>query len=150
MAEPSDETTSAVSPEGSAREPEKLVSLAAELSHLGDAVNAGTLLSQAMVEGTLSTAEATAQAPSAITAVLGLVHARLMQLRRVLRGVENPADILTPHNATGEQQPGDDPDVVLRPWRPAQRAAHHARQQAAAERDEEREQREKPTPRREE
>lgn len=149
MAEPSDETTSAGSPGGSAREPEKLVSLAAELSHLGDAVNAGTLLSQAMVEGTLSTAEATAQAPSAITAVLGLVHARLMQVRRVLRGAEDPENIRTPSNATGEPQPGDDPDVVLRPWTPVQRAAHHAREQAA-ERNEEIEQRENPTPRREE
>ena len=149
MAEPCNEATSTGSTEDPAREAEKLVSLAAELSHLGDAVNAGTLLSQAMVEGTLSTAEATAQAPSAITAVLGLVHARLMQVRRVLRGAEDPEDIRTSSNATGEPQPGDDPDVVLRPWTPAQRAAHHAREQAA-ERNEEIEQRENPTPRREE
>lgn len=147
MAEPSDdEASSAGSTEGPAEKAEELVSLAAELSHLGDAVNAATLLSQAVAEGAISTSEATAQAPSAITAVLELVHARLMQVRRVLRGYEDPADILTQHNATGEPQPGDDPDVVLRPWTPSQRAAHHAQQQAAAERDEERE---KPAPRRE-
>ncbi|GEL71100.1 hypothetical protein [Myxococcus virescens] len=147
MAQPSDdEATSAGSPREPAEEAEQLVSLAAELSHLGDAVSAATLLSQAVTEGALSTAEATVQAPSAVTAVLGLVHARIMQLRRVLHGAEDPADILTPHNATGEPQPGDDPDVRLRPWPPSQRAAFHAQQQAAAERDEERE---KPAPRRE-
>lgn len=146
MVVPSDEATSTDSPEDPTQEAEELVSLAAELSHLGDAMNAATLLSQALTEGELSTAEATAQAPAAIIAVLSLVRERLLQVRRTLRGAEDPANIRTPRNATGEPQPGDDPDVVLRPWSPSERVAHHAKKQAEAEWAEEPK---KPLPRRE-
>ena len=131
----------------SQEEAEQLVSLSAELGHLSDAVNAAGLLTEALALETLPSEEAKAKAPSALSAVLGLVHMRLELVRRVLRGAEDPVSLLSPHNATGEPRPGDDADVVLRPWRPAQRAAHHAQQQAAAERDEERE---KPTQVREE
>jgi hypothetical protein len=143
MAVPSPEATSSGS---LTEEAEHLVSLSAELSHLGNAVTAAALLTESLALDSLPSEEAKAQVPSAVTAVLELVQTRLAQMRRVLRGAEDPAALLSPHNATGEPRPGDDADVVLRPWRPAQRAAHHAQQQAAAERDEERE---KPVPQQE-
>ncbi|WNZ59558.1 hypothetical protein QEG98_26320 [Myxococcus sp. MxC21-1] len=137
MTAPSDADTSAESAAGLAEKAEELVSLAAELAHVGDAVNAAAILSECVSQDLLPSEEAQTQAPTAITAVLGLVHARLLQVRRVLRGTEDPAAIRTSRSARGEPQLGDDPDVVLRPWTPAQRAAHHARQQEKAERDEE-------------
>lgn len=143
MAEPSPEAMSAESP---ADEAEQLVSLAAELSHLGDAVNAAALLIEALTQKALPAPKATEQVPAAVSAVLELIQVRLDQVRRVVSGVEDPATILTPTNTTGEPQPGDDVDIVLRPWGSARRAAHRAQQKAAVERNEERE---KPTPRRE-
>jgi hypothetical protein len=116
---------------------EGLISLSGELAGLSDAVYGAALISECLSLDLLPSEESQAQAPVAITAVLGLVHARLIQVRRVLRGAEDPATIRTPRSATGEPQEGDDPDVVLRPWTPAQRAAHHARQQEKAERAEE-------------
>ncbi|WNG28926.1 hypothetical protein F0U62_36720 [Cystobacter fuscus] len=45
-------------------------------------------------------------APVIISAILLLVENRLHQLGRVLRGEENPAHLLTPHNTTtGKQEP---------------------------------------------
>src|SRR5690349_22606661 len=120
MAEPSPEATSAESP---ADEAEQLVSLAAELSHLGDAVNAAVLLIEALTQKALPAPKATDQVSAAVSAVLELVQARLDHVRRVVTGEEDPATILTPTNATGEPQPGDDPDVRLRPWTSERRTA---------------------------
>ncbi|NNC16685.1 hypothetical protein HJC22_13265 [Corallococcus exiguus] len=137
MAVPSPEATSAEAAQELADEAKEFISLAAELAHVGDAVNAAAIISECLSLEVLPSEEAQAQAPTAIYAILGLVHARLIQVRRVLRGAEDPARLRSPRSATGEPQPGDDPDVVLRPWTPAQRAAYHTRQQEKAERDEE-------------
>jgi len=141
-----DQSPTATSAESPADEAEQLVSLAAELSHLGDAVNAAALLIEALTQKALPAPKATEQVHAAVGAVLELIQGRLEQVHRVVSGVEDPATILTPTNTTGEPQPGDDPDVRLRPWTSARRTAHRAQQQAAAEQNEERE---KPIPRRE-
>jgi hypothetical protein len=143
MAEPLPGATASESP---AEEAEQLVSLAAELSHLGDAVNAAALLIEALTQKALPAPKANEQVPAAVSAVLELIQVRLDQVRRVVSGVEDPATILTPTNTTGEPQPGDDPDVRLRPWTSEQRTAYRAQQKVATERNEERE---KPIPRRE-
>jgi hypothetical protein len=144
MAEPSPEATSSENP---ADEAEQLVSLAAELSHLGDAVNAAALLLEALTQKALPSPLSTDQVYAAVSSVLVLVRTRLNQVGRVVTGVEDPATILTLTNTTGEPQPGDDPDVRLRPWTSARRTAHRAQQQAAADRSEERE---RPSPGRKE
>lgn len=143
MAEPLPGATASESP---AEEAEQLVSLAAELSHLGDAVSAAALLIEALTQKALPAPKATEQVHAAVGAVLELIQGRLEQVHRVVSGVEDPATILTPTNTTGEPQPGDDPDVRLRPWTSERRTAYRDQQQAAADRHEERE---KPIPRRE-
>lgn len=112
---------------------EQYVSLAAEFANLGHALNAAVIISEALADGGLPTAEATARAPTAITAVLTLVHSRLAQVQRVLRGNEDPKTILEPHNVTGELSPEEDQEVRLRAWTYEQHAAHHAREQRWAE-----------------
>ncbi|HEX8435243.1 hypothetical protein [Archangium sp.] len=144
MAEPSPEATSSENP---ADEAEQLVSLAAELSHLGDAVNAAALLLEALTQKALPSPLSTDQVYAAVSAVLVLVRTRLDQVGRVVTGVEDPATILTLTNTTGEPQPGDDPDLRLRPWTSARRTAYRAQQKVAADRNEERE---RPSPGRKE
>jgi len=127
-ASPKDET-----PPSKEDESDRYVSIAAEFANLGHAVNAAVIISEALADGGLPTAEATARAPTAITAVLTLVHARLEQVQRVLRGNEDPKTILEPHNVTGELSPEEDQEVRLRVWTYEQHAAHHAREQRWAE-----------------
>ncbi|WP_257458112.1 hypothetical protein [Archangium lipolyticum] len=141
MAEPS--LPGATSAESPTDEAEQLVSLAAELCRLGDAVNAAVLLIEALTQKSLPAPKAAEQVHAAVGAVLELVQARLDQVRRVVSGVEDPATILSPTNKTGEPQPGDDPDVRLRPWTAERRTAYRAQQKVATDRNEERE---KPTP----
>jgi hypothetical protein len=123
------------------------------LSAIGRAVDGAALLTDALAEGTFSTEEATERIPPAVVAVLGLVHARLDQVQRVLRGSSDPKRILAPHNLTGAPSPEEDPDIRLRVWTHDQRVAYHSRElhmaeseQAKAERDEEHK---KPIPQRE-
>jgi hypothetical protein len=123
MAEPSPGATASESP---AEEAEQLVSLAAELSNLGDAVNAAALLLEALTQKALPSPLSTERIHAAVGAVLELIQVRLNQVHRVISGVEDPATILTLTNTTGEPQPGDDPDVRLRPWTSARRTAHRA------------------------
>ncbi len=150
MAEPSDEATSAGSTDGPAETADQCVSVAAELAHIAKAVDAAALLTEALAQEALSSEEAKALAPGALGAVLDLIQIRLAQVGRVIRGAEDPAKLLTRFNGAPPWTAGEDPDLRLQRWTPAQRAAHHAQQQAAAERDEELAQREKPTPRQEE
>ncbi len=142
-----DQSPTATSAESPADEAEHLVSLAAELSHLGDAVNAAALLIEALTQKALPAPKATEQVHSAVGAVLELIQGRLEQVHRVVTGVEDPATILTLTNTTGEPQPGDDPDLRLRPWTSARRTAYRAQQKVAADRNEERE---RPSPGRKE
>ncbi len=115
----------------------QFVSISAELSAIGRAVDGAALLTDALAEGTFSTAEAADRIPAAVAAVLGLVHARLDQVQRVLRGSSDPKRILTPHNLTGAPSPGEDPDVTLSVWNHAQRVAYHSRELHMAESEKE-------------
>ncbi|MBN1208531.1 MAG: hypothetical protein JXB05_26965 [Myxococcaceae bacterium] len=128
-ASPKDETL----PEDKDEKADQHVSLAAEFANLGHAVNAAVIISEALADGGLPTAEATARAPTAITAVLALVHSRLAQVQRVLRGNEDPKTILEPYNATSELSPEEDQEIRLKVWTFEQHAAHHAREQRWAE-----------------
>ena len=118
-----DQSPTATSAESPADEAEQLVSLAAELCRLGDAVNAAVLLIEALTQKALPSPLSTEQIHAAVGAVLELIEARMDQVHRVVSGVEDPATILTPTNTTGEPQPGDDPDVRLRPWTSERRTA---------------------------
>ncbi len=65
--------------------------------------------------GAVPDSDRTHSAPVIIGAILLLVENRLHQLGRVLRGEENPGHLLTPHNATTQEE-ADKDDVVLRAW----------------------------------
>jgi hypothetical protein len=112
----------------------QFVSISAELSAIGRAVDGAALLTDALTEGTFSTEAATERIPAAVVAVLGLVHARLDQVQRVLRGSSDPRRILTPHNLlTGASSPEEDPDVRLPVWTHDQRITYHSRELHMAE-----------------
>lgn len=120
---PKDET-----PPSTDDESEQYVSIAAELSFIGRAVDGAVLLTDALVEDSVFTSDAAKRIPPAVVAVLGLVHARLDQVQRVLRGSSDPKRILAPHNATGPLSPEEDPDVRPRVWTHDQRVAYHTRE----------------------
>jgi hypothetical protein len=111
----------------------QFVSIAAELGFIGRAVDGAVLLTDALVEDAVFTSEAAERIPPAVVAVLGLVHARLDQVQRVLRGSSDPKRILAPHNATGPLSPEEDPDVRPRVWTQDQRVAYHTREMQMAE-----------------
>jgi hypothetical protein len=115
----------------------QFVSISAELSAIGRAVDGAALLTDALAEGTFSTEEAAERIPPAVVAVLGLVHARLDQVQRVLRGSADPLRVLMPHNATGPLSPEEDPDIRLRVWTHDQRVAYHSRELHMAETEKE-------------
>jgi hypothetical protein len=115
----------------------QFVSIAAELSSIGRAVDGAVLLTDALAEDAVFSTEAEARIPSAVVAVLGLVHARLDQVQRVLRGSTDPKRILTPGNLTGAPSPEEDPDIRLRVWTHDQRIAFHSREVHMAESEQE-------------
>jgi hypothetical protein len=115
----------------------QFVSISAELSAIGRAVDGAALLTDALEEGTFSTEAAAERIPAAVVAVLGLVHARLDQVQRVLRGSSDPRRILTPHNLTSAPSPDEDPDVRLPVWTHDQRIAYHSRELNMAESEQE-------------
>ncbi len=121
-------------PPAKEEESEQYVSIAAELSAIGHAVDGAVLLTDALSEGSFSTGAAEERIPAAVVAVLGLVHTRLDQVQRVLRGSSDPRRILTPHNLlTGASSPEEDPDVRLPVWTHDQRIAYHSRELHMAE-----------------
>jgi hypothetical protein len=111
----------------------QFVSIAAELGFIGRAVDGAVLLTDALAEDAAFSSDATERIPPAVIAVLGLVHARLDQVQRVLRGSSDPKRILAPHNATGPLSPEEDPDVRPRAWTHDQRVAYHTRELHMAE-----------------
>jgi hypothetical protein len=86
------------------------------------------LLTDALAEDSVFSTEAAERIPPAVVALLGLVHARLDQVQRVLRGSTDPKRILTPGNLTGAPSPEEDPDVRLPVWTHDQRIAYHSRE----------------------
>jgi hypothetical protein len=129
---PKDET-----PHSTEDDSTQFVSIAAEMSFIGRAVDGAVLLTDALAEDAVFTSEAAKRIPPAVVAVLGLVHARLDQVQRVLRGSSDPKRILAPHNLTGAPSPGEDPDVTLSVWNHAQRVAYHSRELHMAENEKE-------------
>ncbi|MBI5543815.1 MAG: hypothetical protein HY901_08015 [Deltaproteobacteria bacterium] len=79
---------------------------------------------QRAVEGVLSlldvehlVAGLDAEAGRRVAAVLVLVWCRLRDLDRGVRGIVDPALLWAEHNAALEPQPGDEPDVLLKPMK---------------------------------
>ncbi|WNG39112.1 hypothetical protein F0U61_39700 [Archangium violaceum] len=91
------------------------VSLSAELGEIRYAIEGAHWIADSVAMGAVPDPERTHSAPVIISAILLLVETRLHQLGRVLRGEENPAHLLTPHNVTAGEN-ADRDDVVLRPW----------------------------------
>jgi hypothetical protein len=116
---------------------DQYVSIAAELGFIGRAVDGAVLLTDALAEDAAFSSDATERIPPAVVAVLGLVHARLDQVQRVLRGSSDPKRILTPSNQTGAPIPEEDPEVRLPIWGHAQRVAYHSRELHMAESEQE-------------
>lgn len=115
----------------------QFVSIAAELGFIGRAVDGAVLLTDALVEDAVFTSDAAKRIPPAVVAVLGLVHGRLAQVQRVLRGSAEPLRIQMPHNATGPLSREEDPDIRLRAWTHDQRVAYHSRELHMAESEKE-------------
>ncbi len=91
------------------------VSLSAELGEIRYAIEGAHWIADSVAMGAVPDPERTHSAPVIISAILLLVETRLHQLGRVLRGEENPGHLLTPHNATTQEE-ADKDDVVLRAW----------------------------------
>lgn len=91
------------------------ISLSAELGEIRYAIEGAHWIADSVAMGAVPDPERVHSAPVIISAILLLVETRLHQLGRVLRGEENPAHLLTPHNATAGEY-SDRDDVVLRPW----------------------------------
>jgi hypothetical protein len=91
------------------------VSLSAELGEIRYAIEGTHWIADSVAMGAVPDPEQVHSAPVIISAILLLVETRLHQVGRVLRGEENPAHLLTPHNVTAGEN-ADRDDVVLRPW----------------------------------
>jgi len=91
------------------------VSLSAELGEIRYAIEGVHWIADSVAMGAVPDPDRTHSAPVIISAILLLVENRLHQLGRVLRGEENPGHLLTPHNATTQEE-ADRDDVVLRAW----------------------------------
>jgi hypothetical protein len=91
------------------------VSLSAELGEIRYAIEGAHWIADSVAMGAVPDPDRTHSAPVVISAILLLVENRLHQLGRVLRGEENPGHLLTPHNATTQEE-ADKDDVVLRAW----------------------------------
>ncbi len=91
------------------------ISLSAELGEIRYAIEGAHWIADSVAMGAVPDPERTNSAPVIISAILLLVENRLHQLGRVRRGEENPAHLLTPHNATTRED-ADRDDVVLRAW----------------------------------
>jgi hypothetical protein len=97
-------------------------SLGFELAEVGNAI-AGVRMLIDMIDETRARDEYDEfMAPQAASAILTMIHTRLLDVGRVLRGEINPSQIWTPTNST---MPGtdDDPlvhDMIFPPWTPKQ------------------------------
>ena len=85
----------------------------AEMAHQKNLLE--SVLETRFAMGAVPDPERVHSAPVIISAILLLVETRLHQIGRVLRGEENPAHLLTPHNVSAGEY-ADKGDVVLRAW----------------------------------
>ncbi|ATB32733.1 hypothetical protein [Melittangium boletus] len=95
-----------------------VVSLDLELLALANATRGAEILADYQTRQGFMDDEAEQDAPVAVFSILSLVGGRLDQLRRVIRGEEDPAHIWAPHNAVAfpESLADTEGDIVLFPW----------------------------------
>lgn len=96
----------------------RAVSLDLELSTLATATRGAEILADYQSRQGFLDEETEVDAPGCIMSILALVGGRLQQLRRVIRGEENPSHMRTPHNViTLPESLADlDGDIILFPW----------------------------------
>jgi len=103
---------------GSEHPPLKVVSVDLELSALEYATRGAQMIADLQTRNGLMDEEMEQDAPSCIMSILALVTGRIGQVRRIIRGEENPAHIWAPHNSVEDPAThGEfDGDMVLFPW----------------------------------
>jgi hypothetical protein len=96
----------------------RAVSLDLELSTLATATRGAEILADYQSRHGFLDEASEVDAPGCIMSILALVGGRLQQLRRVVRGEENPSHMRTPHNAiTLPESLADlEGDIILFPW----------------------------------
>ncbi|WP_257455410.1 hypothetical protein [Archangium lipolyticum] len=96
----------------------RAVSLDLELSTLASATRGAEILADYQTRKGFMDDETEANAPVCILSILSLVRGRFEQVRRVIRGEEDPEHIWGPHNAITLPESLDDVDgdIVLFPW----------------------------------
>lgn len=95
-----------------------VVSLDLELSTLASAIRGAEILADLEIRRGLMDEDMERDAPESLLSILALAGGRFEQVRRVLRGEEDPARIWAPHNAVPVPESLDDVDgdVILFPW----------------------------------
>jgi hypothetical protein len=116
---PIDERTAYMPEETEVRSQDpRTVSLDLELSTLASATRGAEILADYQTRKGFMDDETEADAPVCILSILSLVRGRFEQVRRVIRGEEDPEHIWGPHNAITLPESLDDVDgdIVLFPW----------------------------------
>ena len=116
---PTDERTAYVTEETVVRRRDPLaVSLDLELSTLERAMRGAEILAAYQIRQGFLDEESEKDAPECVFSILSLLGGRFEQVRRVIRGEEDPGRILGPHNSISlpESLADVDGDIVLFPW----------------------------------
>jgi hypothetical protein len=114
----------------------KALSLAFEVDELERAIDGARVLLDEYRLGSITDAADEEHVPRHVSAILGIVAARMRLVRSAVRGGLNPKLVWSPFNAQpGPPQAGDDPDVTLTGWNPRERVAHAMRERRLAEYD---------------
>jgi hypothetical protein len=103
--------------ESRSREP-RAISLDLELSTIGAAMRGAEILADYQIRQGYLDEESERDAPESVFSILALLGGRLEQVRRVIRGEEDPERIWGAHNATTlpDSLADVDGDIVLFPW----------------------------------
>ena len=103
--------------------PTAVLSMAAELHDIEQAVRGGILLAEALRDAQLDP-DQLREVPATMVSALALAQDRLHRLRLAVLGALNPAALLWRHNSvSGEVAAGTRADVFLFPW--CRRRGHH-------------------------
>jgi len=117
---PNDERTAYMTEETEVRSPDPMaVSLDLELLTLANATRGAEILADYQLRQGFMDEPSEKDAPECVVSILSMVAGRLGQLRRVIRGEEDPARIWAPHNAgtlTGSLADFDG-DIILFAWK---------------------------------
>ncbi|MBM7117660.1 hypothetical protein [Archangium primigenium] len=106
--------------ETEARSPDPMaVSLDLELLTLADAIRGAEMLADYQARQGFMDEASEKDAPVCVFSILSLVGGRLKQLRRVVRGEEDPVHLWGPHNETDlpETLAEGVGDIILFPWK---------------------------------